>query len=210
MHSPFRNDYYNDMENAPNSPYGLGAFLFRSLAMPPKDLHGKRYSDWIRYVKESERWISAFECAFRDKQLQIIHLQIPTGQLKGRIMTFKGKKSDSKKGKMLWVNHSLTSAEKTAIKDAFQSVSLVDTVNELAAIAESGYKVSLSYSEDSEIFVASLACFDESSPNYWHQISFRGSTAEKALFGLCWKHLVLYGRDWSKDMDSSPLHDADF
>lgn len=97
-------------------------------------------------------------------------------------------------GNWSFVQHTMTSEE----RKAFESVEedSVDTWGLIDQLAESNYKLSVSWDDYNHCLTASLACRDEKSDNYQLILTARHSNAEMAVRLLLFKHFVLLNGEW--------------
>lgn len=84
----------------------------------------------------------------------------------------------------------LTQADKDAFK-AWASSNASDGIDLLAALVNSGYKLSVSWSDYNDCYTASLTGTEENGPNYQHVMTSRSDDLYEAIMIALYKHYEL-------------------
>lgn len=101
-----------------------------------------------------------------------------------------------------WVNRNLTEQEKT--EHDTRPVDLSRIGKDWIKIALQGYSTKLSWDAYSKCFQATLTAWDGNCPNYGYGLSARGSTPERAISLLLYKHYEVLQENWTEAYQPRP------
>lgn len=124
------------------------------------------------------------------------------GQLENVRDEKRGRKADVARDKAKadgwrgFVNVELTAAQK---KDAAKLLTDVARLwDNLFALIEDGYKLTVSYDFDHEAYNVSLTCRADDDPNKGLTLTGRGGSVEAALVSFSYKHVTILEKVWGE------------
>lgn len=100
-----------------------------------------------------------------------------------------------------FVDISLAGYTQGDIQGAFPKSELV--VDALTGLLENGYRVSLSYNQQTDAFIASCTCKDETAPNGGKTFNSFAETWYEALQVTLFKHFVVTKTVWANNLDQA-------
>jgi len=94
-------------------------------------------------------------------------------------------------------------------KDAIRDLSTdpLDVMGLVAELVEEGYKVSLSNDSAHNSYICAITQTDPGQPNAGYTLSGRGSTLEKAINSVAYKHFTLADGGWWKNVPAAAAWD---
>ena len=118
-----------------------------------------------------------------------------------RTNTTNKKRSRNKGGFGDWefVDVKVTKADKASFKD-WSTKTAADSVDLLSTLVNSGYKLSVSWSDYSDCYTASLSCTEEGLANYHLVMTSRSDELWEAVMLALYKHYVMcHDETWPTD-----------
>lgn len=106
--------------------------------------------------------------------------------------TATGRTGSPSNGSVSWVNYTLTTDEKKALKTAE-----FDADNALLRLVEEGYKITMGFDKFNECFSCFVVPTGEGHKHTGMILSGRGSTPLKALKQGCYIHWQVFDGDWT-------------
>lgn len=107
-------------------------------------------------------------------------------------------------GGVQFIDVPLTSSDKDRLGEMYQANEF--TLEHVFDALDEGFKFGLRYDERNHTYVATLT---DSRATPTRVLSGRGSSADKALAALLYRHLVILAKDWEADWVNSASNDFD-